>query len=60
MPVDFGTHHRLNSSGLVHASNTRRAGPFEGSRNDELTLGLPFHRRAVLHGGVLTFFSWVH
>src|SRR5688572_27357006 len=26
-PVDFGTHHRLNSSGLVHASNTRRAGP---------------------------------
>src|SRR5687768_5882490 len=27
-PVDFGTHHRLNSSGLVHASNTRRAGPF--------------------------------
>ena len=27
MPIDFGTHHRLNSSGLVHASNTRRAGP---------------------------------
>src|SRR5919202_6084461 len=27
MPVDFGTHHRLNSSGLVHASNTMRAGP---------------------------------
>ena len=26
MPVDFGTHHRLSSSGLVHASNTRRAG----------------------------------
>src|SRR5438477_7874344 len=26
-PTDFGTHHRLNSSGLVHASNTRRAGP---------------------------------
>src|SRR5688572_30045377 len=26
MPIDFGTHHRLNSSGLVHASNTRRAG----------------------------------
>src|SRR5262249_50722484 len=24
---DFGTHHRLNSSGLVNASNTRRAGP---------------------------------
>src|SRR4051812_44511344 len=26
-PLDFGTHHRLNSSGLVHASNTMRAGP---------------------------------
>src|SRR5918999_596182 len=26
MPIDFGTHHRLNSSGLVHASNTMRAG----------------------------------
>src|SRR4029453_3745728 len=26
-PNDFGTHHRLNSSGLVHASNTMRAGP---------------------------------
>src|SRR5215475_1445204 len=25
-PTDFGTHHRLNSSGLVHASNTMRAG----------------------------------
>src|SRR5262245_55027686 len=27
MPNDFGTHHCLNSSGLVHASNTMRAGP---------------------------------
>src|SRR5690349_6298735 len=27
MPIDCGTHHLLNSSGLVHASNTRRAGP---------------------------------
>src|SRR5881397_1251275 len=26
-PHDFGTHHRLNSSGLVNASNTMRAGP---------------------------------
>src|SRR5580700_5614597 len=26
-PLDFGAHHRLNSSGLVHASNTMRAGP---------------------------------
>src|SRR6478609_7458367 len=25
-PIDFGTHHRLNSSGLVHASNTMCAG----------------------------------
>src|SRR4026208_1180584 len=29
MPIDFGTHHCLNSSGLVHASNTMRAGPFK-------------------------------
>src|ERR1700733_568783 len=28
-PYDFGTHHRLNSSGLVHASNTMRAGPLK-------------------------------
>src|SRR5689334_20077027 len=26
-PNDFGTHHCLSSSGLLHASNTRRAGP---------------------------------
>src|SRR5262250_1718887 len=26
MSIDLGTHHCLNSSGLVHASNTRRAG----------------------------------
>src|SRR4030095_16305782 len=26
-PKDFGTHHCLNSSGLVHDSNTMRAGP---------------------------------
>src|SRR5689334_19469837 len=26
MPIDFGTHQRLNSSGFDHASNTRRAG----------------------------------
>src|SRR5215207_1195770 len=29
MPIDFGTHHRLNSSGLVQASNTMRAGPLK-------------------------------
>src|SRR3982751_6263087 len=27
VPSDFGTHHCLNSSGVVHASNTRRGGP---------------------------------
>src|ERR1043165_10261732 len=26
MPIDFGTHHCLNSSGLDHAWNTMRAG----------------------------------
>src|SRR5262245_66166505 len=26
MPIDFGAPHCLNSSGLVHASNTMRAG----------------------------------
>src|SRR4029453_9289583 len=26
MPIDFGTHHCLNSSGVVHASNTMRGG----------------------------------
>src|SRR5580692_9298856 len=29
IPTDFGTHHCLNSSGLVHASNTMRAGPLK-------------------------------
>src|SRR5688500_17249446 len=29
IPIDFGTHHCLNSSGLVHASNTIRAGPLK-------------------------------
>src|SRR5271170_1870150 len=28
-PVDFGAHHSSSSSGLVHASNTRRAGPLK-------------------------------
>src|ERR1700754_1422828 len=28
-PVDFGAHHSLSSSGLVHASNTMRAGPLK-------------------------------
>src|SRR5215813_10468358 len=29
MPIDFGAHHRLSRSGLVHASNTSRAGPLK-------------------------------
>src|SRR6202042_3574121 len=29
MPVDFGAHQRLSNSGLVHASNTMRAGPLK-------------------------------
>src|SRR4029078_8013418 len=29
MPIDFGNHHRLNSSGLVQASNMMRAGPLK-------------------------------
>src|SRR5262245_15231541 len=32
----------------------------ESSRDDELTLGLPFHRRAVLRAGGLTLSSCVH
>src|ERR1700688_769666 len=32
--------------------DARRA--VEGSRNDDLTLGLPFYRREVLHGARLT------
>src|SRR3954466_7154774 len=28
-PDDLGAHHCLNSSGLVHASNTMRAGPLK-------------------------------
>src|SRR6476646_10081194 len=27
MPIDLGAHHCFSSSGLVHASYTRRAGP---------------------------------
>src|SRR5262249_18292066 len=44
--------------GPCRENDARRA--VEGSRDDQLTLGLSFHRRAVLHGGGLTFSSWVH
>src|SRR3954464_12426462 len=47
IPIDFGTHHRLNSSGLVHASNTMRAGPLKvrvvtSSRSDFRSTVVPF------------------
>src|SRR5262249_4052681 len=32
----------------------------DGSRNDQFTLGLPFHRRSVLRGGGLSLSSCVH
>src|SRR6185436_8235832 len=50
-PIDFGTHHRLNSSGLVHASNTRRAGALNvrvttSSRSDFRSTVVRFFMRA--------------
>src|SRR6188508_559539 len=47
MPIDFGSHHRLNSSGLVHASNTMRAGALKvrvttSSRSDFRSTVVPF------------------
>src|SRR4026207_2461583 len=47
MPSDFGTHHCLNSSGFVHASNTMRAGPLKvrvvtSSRSDVLSTVVGF------------------
>src|SRR5215510_2207582 len=57
-PNDFGTHHRLNSSGLVHASNTMRAGPLKvrvttSSRSDFRSTVVRFFIRA----GSLSFFA---
>src|SRR6185369_10049910 len=51
MPIDFGTHQRLNSSGLVHASNTMRAGPLKvrvttSSRPDFRSTVVRFFTRA--------------
>src|SRR5678816_1123502 len=51
MPIDFGTHHRLNSSGLVHASNTRRAGP--------LKVRVVTSSRSVFRSTVVRFFMGV-
>src|SRR5262249_2670823 len=57
-PNDFGTHHRLNSSGLVHASNTMRAGPLKvrvttSSRSDFRSTVVRFFMRV----GSLSFFA---
>src|SRR5262249_51658283 len=48
MPTDFGTHHCLNSSGLVHASNTMRAGP--------LNVRVTTSSRSDLRSTVVRFF----
>src|SRR3954463_1741212 len=50
-PNDFGTHHRLNSSGLVHASNTMRAGPW--------TVRLTTSSRSDFRSTVVRFFITV-
>src|SRR6266436_9940011 len=51
MPADFGTHHRLNSSGLVHASNTMRAGP--------LMVRVTMSSRSDFRSAVVWFFMGV-
>src|SRR6202795_4828234 len=51
MPSDFGTHHRLISSGLVHASNTMRAGP--------LKVRVTTSSRSDLRSTVVRFFMGV-
>src|SRR6267142_3490292 len=48
---DFGTHHRLSSSGLVHASNTMRAGP--------LTVRVTTSSRSDFRSTVVRFFMGV-
>src|SRR6187397_652568 len=58
IPIDFGTHHCLNNSGLVHASNTRRAGPLKvrvttSSRSDFRSTVVRF----VLTAGSLSFLA---
>src|SRR5262245_33792293 len=51
LPEDLGLGKRLEH-------DARRA--IDGSRDDELTIGLPFHRRAVLRGGALTLSCCFH
>src|SRR5687767_1383234 len=48
-PYDLGTHHLLNRSALVHASNTRRAGP--------LTVRVTTSSRSDLRSDVVRFFT---
>src|SRR6187401_2893448 len=60
MPIDFGTHHRLNSSGLVHASNTMRAGPLKvrvttSSRSDVRSTVVAF----FIGAGSLSFLACI-
>jgi hypothetical protein len=60
IPKDFGAHHRLSSSGLVHASNTMRAGPLKvrvtiSSRSDFRSIVVRF----VMGEGSISF-SRVH
>src|SRR6202453_2301886 len=50
-PIDFGAHHRLSSSGLVHASNTMRAGP--------LKVRVTTSSRSVFRSTVVRFFMGV-
>src|SRR3954468_23691924 len=47
-PADFGTHHRWKSSALVHASNTRCAGP--------LTIRVTTTSRSDFRSTVVGFF----
>src|SRR6202161_1806537 len=51
MPVDFGAHHRLSSSGLVQASNTMRAGA--------LKVRVTTSSRSDLRSTVVQFFMGV-
>src|SRR5262245_46197155 len=58
MPIDFGTHHCLNSSGFVHASNKRRAGALNvrvttSSRSDVRSTVVRFFMRV----GSLSLFA---
>src|SRR6185503_1618842 len=50
-PSDFGTHHRRNSSGLLHASNTMRAGP--------LMVRVTTSSRSDFRSAVVGCFMWV-